>query len=57
LREQLFEHSNYAPIHRPIQGAVLEEAGNSCKPASEITTLLCSQRHKKADMDRLVGER
>lgn len=54
VRQALFAHEIYPPVHWPIQGVVPKEYGDSHKLASEIMTLPCDQRYDGDDMDRVA---
>jgi dTDP-4-amino-4,6-dideoxygalactose transaminase len=54
VRQALFAHEIYPPVHWPIQGVVSKEYGDSHKLASEIMTLPCDQRYNREDMDRMA---
>jgi hypothetical protein len=54
VRQALFAHEIYPPVHWPIQGTVPKEYGDSHKLASEIMTLPCDQRYDRDDMDRMA---
>jgi dTDP-4-amino-4,6-dideoxygalactose transaminase len=54
LRQALFDHEVYPPVHWPIQGAVPEEFGDSHRLAAEIMTLPCDQRYDGSDMQRMA---
>ena len=54
IRQALYAHEIYPPVHWMIQGAVPEEYSDSHRVASEIMTLPCDQRYGKHDMDRIA---
>jgi hypothetical protein len=54
VRQALFAHEIYPPVHWVIQGAVPEEYSASHKLASEIMTLPCDQRYDQHDMNRMA---
>jgi len=54
VRQALFAHEIYPPIHWPIQGLVPQEFVESHKLASEIMTLPCDQRYDYNDMERML---
>lgn len=55
VRQALFDHEIYPPVHWPIQGVVPEEFSDSHRLASEIMTLPCDQRYGKDDMKRMIA--
>lgn len=55
VRQVLFSHEIYPPVHWPIQGVVPEEFSDSHKLASEIMTLPCDQRYGEDDMMRMIA--
>jgi hypothetical protein len=54
VRQALFAHDIYPPVHWAIQGVIPIEYDESQKLASEIMTLPCDQRYDSNDMDRMV---
>jgi hypothetical protein len=54
IRQALFEHDIYPPVHWPIQGIVPAEFRDSHRLSAEIMTLLCDQRYSRQDMDRMA---
>jgi hypothetical protein len=54
IRQTLFTHEIYPPVHWPIQGLVPAEYSDSHKLAQEIMTLPCDQRYSESDMERMV---
>lgn len=54
LRQALFDHEIYPPIHWLIEGVVPQEFGDSHRLASEIMTLPCDQRYGRDDMERML---
>ncbi|MGB8953607.1 MAG: hypothetical protein WCC06_13195 [Candidatus Aminicenantales bacterium] len=54
VRQALFAHEIYPPVHWSIQGVVPEEYSDSHKLASEIMTLPCDQRYDGDDMERMA---
>jgi len=55
LRQVLFGHQIYPPVHWPIQGIVPQEFRDSLKLADEIMTLSCDQRYNRQDMKRMAS--
>lgn len=55
VRQALFSHEIYPPVHWAIRGVVPEEFRDSHRLASEIMTLPCDQRYGKDDMDRMIA--
>jgi hypothetical protein len=55
VRQKMFEHAIYPPVHWPISGTVPERFQDSHKLASEIMTLPCDQRYTIEDMDRMAN--
>jgi dTDP-4-amino-4,6-dideoxygalactose transaminase len=55
IRQTLFDHEIYPPVHWPVQGIVPEEFRDSHKLADEIMTLPCDQRYDQQDMKRMAG--
>ncbi len=54
LRQTLFEHQIYPPIHWGIDGVVPSEYRDSHRLASHILTLPCDQRYDTEDMERMT---
>jgi dTDP-4-amino-4,6-dideoxygalactose transaminase len=54
VRQTLFAHEIYPPVHWVIQGAVPDEYRASHRLASEIMTLPCDQRYDEDDMNRMA---
>jgi dTDP-4-amino-4,6-dideoxygalactose transaminase len=54
VRQTLFDHEIYPPIHWPIEGLVPEKFRHSHHLASEIITLPCDQRYNSEDMERMA---
>jgi len=54
VRQRLFEHQIYPPVHWPIQGIVPEEFKDSHQLAADIMTLPCDQRYDDDDMTRMA---
>ena len=54
IRQVLFEHQIYPPVHWPIKDVVPEMFKASHKLANEIMTLPCDQRYDKQDMKRMA---
>jgi len=55
VRQALFEHEIYPPVHWSIEGVVPREFSESHRLAAEIMTLPCDQRYARADMKRMVA--
>jgi dTDP-4-amino-4,6-dideoxygalactose transaminase len=55
VRQTLFVHEIYPPIHWPIQGIVPERFRDSHRLATEIMTLPCDQRYDSDDMERMAS--
>lgn len=54
VRQILFDHAIYSPIHWLIQGIVPERFRDSHRLAADIMTLPCDQRYTSMDMDRMA---
>ena len=54
IRQVLFEHQIYSPVHWPIQGIVPGRFEDSHRLAAEIMTLPCDQRYDRQDMERMA---
>jgi dTDP-4-amino-4,6-dideoxygalactose transaminase len=54
VRQQLFEHDIYPPIHWPVHGIVPEKFRDSHQLAADIITLPCDQRYDCDDMERMA---
>jgi dTDP-4-amino-4,6-dideoxygalactose transaminase len=54
LRQTLFRHHIYPPVHWPIEGVVPEQFRASHRLAAHILTLPCDQRYESADMERMA---
>jgi dTDP-4-amino-4,6-dideoxygalactose transaminase len=54
VREALFAHDIYPPVHWPLAGVVPEAFEESHRLAAEIMTLPCDQRCGPADMERMA---
>lgn len=54
VRQMLFNHEMYPPLHWPIQDVVPEEFKESHRLAAEIMTLPCDQRYDSSDMNRMA---
>jgi dTDP-4-amino-4,6-dideoxygalactose transaminase len=54
LRQVLFDHKIYPPVHWPIRGIVPGKFRDSHKLAGEIMTLPCDQRYDAIDMKRMA---
>jgi dTDP-4-amino-4,6-dideoxygalactose transaminase len=55
VRQVLFEHQIYPPVHWPIQDVVPAEFEASHRLAGEIMTLPCDQRYDEADMENMAA--
>ncbi|CAH2031355.1 DegT/DnrJ/EryC1/StrS family aminotransferase [Trichlorobacter ammonificans] len=55
LREELFRHGIYPPLHWPLQGVVPERFRESHRLSAEIMTLPCDQRYDQDDMARMAN--
>ncbi len=51
VREVLYRHEIYPPVHWPLQDIVPEEFGDSHRLSGEIMTLPCDQRYDVHDME------
>jgi hypothetical protein len=51
VRQRLFEHEIYPPVHWAIQGIVPEQFTDSHRLAAEIMTLPCDQRYDNNEME------
>jgi dTDP-4-amino-4,6-dideoxygalactose transaminase len=54
VRQQLFDHEIYPPVHWPIEGIVPEEFRESHQLAADIMTLPCDQRYGSQDMKKMA---
>jgi hypothetical protein len=54
VRQRLFEHQIYPPVHWPLEGIVPDEFRNSHQLAANIMTLPCDQRYDGHDMMRMA---
>lgn len=54
VRQKLFEHQIYPPVHWPIPKKVPMDFKESHQLADEIMTLPCDQRYNTADMERMA---
>ena len=54
LRQTLFEHEIYPPVHWHINGLVPIKYSDSHRLASKIMTLPCDQRYDSEDMERIA---
>lgn len=54
IRQVLFEHGIYPPVHWPIQGIGPQEFRDSHRLSAEIMTLPCDQRYDSRDMSRMA---
>jgi len=54
VRQALFKHEIYLPVHWPIHGVVPEKFRDSHRLASELVTLPCDQRYSDSDMERMI---
>lgn len=54
VRQRLFNHDIYPPIHWMIQGIVPSEFRESHRLAAQIMTLPCDQRYDSEDMHRMA---
>ena len=54
VREALFEHQIYPPVHWNIAGVVPPEFADSHELSDEIMTLPCDQRYGREDMERMA---
>jgi dTDP-4-amino-4,6-dideoxygalactose transaminase len=52
LRQRLFDHNIYPPVHWPIKGNVPRGFVESHRLADTILTLVCDQRYGAVDMER-----
>ncbi len=55
LREALFSHNIYPPVHWPLQGVVPDVFADSHRLSATIMTLPCDQRYGPADMERIAN--
>jgi len=55
VRNRLFQHNVYPPVHWPIAGIVPTEFRDSHRLAEEIMTLPCDQRYALEDMTRMAS--
>lgn len=55
VRNKLFAHDIYPPIHWAIDGVVPDEFIDSHELSSQIMTLPCDGRYDVADMERMVA--
>jgi dTDP-4-amino-4,6-dideoxygalactose transaminase len=54
VRQRLFDHQIYPPVHWVIQGIVPDEFKESHQLAANIMTLPCDQRYDSDDMARMA---
>jgi dTDP-4-amino-4,6-dideoxygalactose transaminase len=54
VRNVLFEHNIYPPVHWPIHSVVPKDFTSSHRLADDIMTLLCDQRCNPQDMERMA---
>ena len=54
VRQVLFDHDIYPPVHWKIKGVVPDEFRDSHKLAGDIMTLPCDQRYDAEDMRRMA---
>jgi dTDP-4-amino-4,6-dideoxygalactose transaminase len=54
VRQALFEHEIFPPIHWPIQNIVPDEFRESHRLADDIMTLPCDQRYDCSDIERMA---
>jgi dTDP-4-amino-4,6-dideoxygalactose transaminase len=54
LRDELFRHDIFPPVHWALEGIVPERFASSHQLSREIMTLPCDQRYGPRDMDRLA---
>jgi len=54
IRQVLFAHEIYPPVHWPIPETVPREYVESHKLAAEVMTLPCDQRYDSSDMNRIA---
>jgi dTDP-4-amino-4,6-dideoxygalactose transaminase len=54
VRQRLFDHQIYPPVHWAIQGIVPDEFKESHQLAADIMTLPCDQRYDSDDMTRMA---
>ena len=54
VRQALFDHEIYPPLHWPIHDIVPEKFSDSHRLAAEIMTLPCDQRYDLEDMEQIA---
>jgi len=54
VREQLFQHEIYPPVHWLLDGVVPLRCVDSHRLSSQIMTLPCDQRYRHEDMERIA---
>jgi hypothetical protein len=54
VRQGLFDHEIFPPVHWPIENVVPAEFESSHRLAGEMMTLPCDQRYSLVEMDRLI---
>lgn len=54
MRQVLFEQNIYPPIHWELADAVPKQYVESHELSQHILTLICDQRYKKNDMERII---
>jgi hypothetical protein len=54
VRQGLFDHEIFPPVHWPIEGVVPAEFESSHRLAAEIMTLPCDQRYSLAEMEWMI---
>ena len=55
VRQTLFDHEIYPPVHWPIKNVVPSDFVDSHRLAAEIMTLPCDQRYGEDDMARMAS--
>jgi dTDP-4-amino-4,6-dideoxygalactose transaminase len=54
VRQELFAHEIYPPVHWPVAGIVPDRFADSQRLAAEIMTLPCDQRYGVREMQRMA---
>ena len=54
IKQVLFDHQIYSPVHWPIEDIISEKFRESHKLSAEIMILICDQRYDSKDMKRIA---
>jgi hypothetical protein len=55
VRQGMFKHDIYPPVHWPIKGKVPVEFRASHRLARQVMTIPCDQRYSVEEMKRVAG--